>query len=150
MSKFKLPSKFQKESTTTMVPDTSIEGRLNAKLPKMQSLVKTLAGHELSTKIVHPFAWAAGLSDREMIATAVNTMVTHIQGRPFYTGYSVADDEATVLDHEGQSYLVNIQEFECLIKIMFCSWLNIGIIDASNADEYYEFKSDRRIWKVLD
>ena len=43
----------------------SISKELNATLPTFKELVKTLAGHELCTRIVHPTVWACGYDDKK-------------------------------------------------------------------------------------
>jgi hypothetical protein len=126
----------------------SISKELNATLPTFKELVKTLAGHELCTRIVHPTVWACGYDDKKIISIAMNQMCMQMQGIPF--SEINGEDEYLCKDHRGNQYPFSGEDYECLLKIMFCSWMQIGIIDDNNAELYYEFKSIDNVWKVLD
>ena len=125
----------------------SIAQQLNATLPTFSELSKTLAGHELSARIVSPFTWATGWDDKRIINMAMNNMCVQMQGIPFCT---MNGDDWLVKDWRGNEYPFSGEDFECLLKIMFCSWMQIGIIDENNQDLYFEFKGQPGVFQVLD
>jgi hypothetical protein len=87
----------------------------------------------------------------EAIATLVNFMVDQITGKEFYTHYDMngEDGECEVLDSEGKSYTLNPKEFFAILKIFWFSYMGIPFSNEQR-EAYYDFKSDPKIFKIMD
>jgi hypothetical protein len=134
-------------NTQNTINTTSEE--LNATFPTFNQLTKELLRieGEKNICIANPLIWACDYDDRRIIHYTMNAMCSKMQG----FGFAVEDgDQWAVMDWKQHNYYFNETDFECLLKIMFCSWLNIGIIDETNSELYYAFKSQEGVFQVLN
>ena len=119
--------------------------QLNAALPSFDEL----AQHEMLPRII-----GIGMmlpSKRERIATAVQHMVAQMMKNKWYRYYSVEDNEAVVYDHASREYVVTMEEFEVLTKIMFTQWLGIQLdFTQEQQDLYCAFKWQSKMYSILN
>lgn len=134
--------------SVSTISKNKISEQLNATLPTFEELAKTLAGHSMSASIVSPFVWACGHDDRTIINIAMNNMCVKMQDIPF--SENNGKGEYFVKDYQGRTYPFSGEDFDCLLKIMFCSWLQIGIIDEKNSELYYQFIGQDGVYQVLN
>lgn len=128
-----------------MIKETTLASQLNNALPTYDEL----AGHELLSRIIGIGMFSP--SSREKIATAVNQMMFTMMERPWFTGYDLDADSATVLDYSGNSYQVTMDEFDAMTKFAFVTYLEMNVIDEKTYDLYLDFKgNDPKIWKIMD